>query len=993
MEVCLSTETLLEYLEGRATTDNRARVERHASRCDECRRVLSSLARDPEVVTPGYAPTIAAGEVEHVPAERVPAELAAGDPVGRYVVRARLGAGGMGVVYAAHDPELGRDVAIKLLSPGLGSTGARALFEERLRREARALAQLAHPNVVAIHDVGRVGERLFIAMELLEGGTVAQWCRAERRAPRDILERFSEAGRGLAAAHAAGIVHRDIKPENMMLGKDGRVRVVDFGLARTDASDLASPAGESPVGDGALTATGAVMGTPHYMAPEQHRGEEVDARTDQFAFCVALYVALFGVRPFAGDDLASLAESVAAGALREPPSRRGVSRRVWRALRRGMAPERRARFGTLDDLLHELAAPRRSRWIPVAAAGVLGAAALVVARTHGGPTPCEDMAVHLRGVWDAPRATRVAAALRATGAPSADTAARTVTAQLDRYTRAWVAMRGDACRATRVRGDQTDEAMALRMTCLDDRLRDVDALAGQLEHADRTMAEHAVAATYALGSLAPCADVEALRKLGKPPRDPKLVAELRGKLAEARAQENAGHVREGLAAVQAIAPRVAAAAYRPLEAEHAFLEGSLRSDADTPDEAVAALERAVFAAEASGYDSVATRALIELVHIHGTHGKFDDADAATSRATAALERMGGDAGMAADLDYAVAMGSIVRDDLDGAAARLHHALDTWQTAKQPDEVRIAEVLTSLGQVELKRMNGDAATPYLERALAIDERLLGPDHPDLASIHAALGGAAYESAHYDEAADHYQRAIALLERAFGHDNVQIANALADVALVRQWQGNAPDALVAIREAVALDDKLLPAGDPQTASHIVTESDVLEQLHRHADALTALDRALAIMRQLYKGDHQDIADALHSRALIELAIGKLDGALADGREALAMFGRVNPDYPTLELLRTLGKIELARHDPVAALTYLDEAKHHADASEDPYNLQYLDALTGRALVESGRDRAKGIALVKTAYAALAADPRTTEETAELSAWLRAHGLPVK
>ena len=259
--------------------------------------------------------------------------------------------------------------------------------------------------------------------------------------------------------------------------------------------------------------------------------------------------------------------------------------------------------------------------------------------------------------------------------------------------------------------------------------------------------------------------------------------------------------------------------------------------------------------------------------------------------------------------------------------------------------------------------------------------------------AKLGGAAYEAAEYDKAAEHYQRAIALLEHAFGRENVQIANALADLALVRQWQGEAPDALVAIREAVALDEKLLPPGDPATASHVVTESDVLEQLHRHDEALAALDRAIAMMRALYKGDHQDIADALHSRALIELSINKLDAALADGREALAIFGRVRPDYPTLELLRTLGKIELARHDPVAALSYLDDAKHHAGGDLEPYDRQYLDALTGRALVESGRDRAKGIALVKAAYAALRADPRTTEETAELDAWMRARGMSLR
>ncbi|CAN5546071.1 hypothetical protein BH11MYX1_BH11MYX1_31410 [soil metagenome] len=996
---CLGADTLLDLFEGRASAEQRAMVEAHASRCAECRRVLSSLARNraPAGLEPATAverPDQRMNALELMSDAHDPLdELAPGAMVARYVVRARLGAGGMGVVYAAFDPELGREVAIKVLAPGLGSSAASSLYDERLRREARALAQLAHPNVVAIYDVGRVGERVFIAMELLDGDTLARWCRGERRSPRVILDHFVAAGRGLAAAHRTGIVHRDVKPENMMLGKDGRVRVVDFGLARAaGAADL--EIGGGPKLFGALTATGAVMGTPHYMAPEQHRGEEVDARTDQFAFCVALYGALYDTRPFAGDDLESLARAVEAGELREPPRRHSIPRRVWRALRRGMAPLPAARFATLDELLEQLAHVRGSRWTPIAAwvaVATVAATVLAITARSGAPRPCEDMVVHLAGVWDAPRREKLVDAIHATGAPFADATARTVAVKLDDYAARWVAARGEACTATRVRGDQTEETMGLGMACLDDRLQEVDALVDRLLTVDRASVGRAVAAAYDLTDLTACANVTSLHYRAQPARDPALVASVRAQLADARALEVTGRFREGLASVAAVAPLVASAGYRPLEAEAALLEGMLRNDAASPDAAIAALERAVLAAEASGYDQIAAEALIELVHLHGARAKFVAAEAARARATAALERMGHAPERSADLDYAAGTVAFVRGDLTGAEAMLARALHTAEALHGTADLRVAATLVMLGQVELRRMNG-AAGPYLERARLIEEHLLGPDHPDPAVVELALGGAAYEQGQNDAAAAHYERAIAILELALGRENVRIANALSNLALVRQWQGRTEDALAEIREAVAIDAKLLSAADPDVAAHLVTEADVLEQLGRHAEALAVTDRALAIFHTLYGADHQDIADALQSRALIGLASNNLERALVDGRAALAMFGRVNPTFPTMELLRTLGQIELSLHHSGVALTYFEDALRHPRLDRDAAAVAWLNALYGRALVETKRDRGKGIALVTAGYLALRADPRTGGEWHELERWMRLAGVPV-
>ncbi len=271
--------------------------------------------------------------------------------IGRYEVERTLGAGGMGVVVAARDPSLDRTVAIKLIRRGLGDDQAR---RARLLREARAMAKLAHPNVVQVFEVGEHEGMVFVAMEFIAGEDLRAWMeRARDGGWREVLEVFLQAGRGLAAAHAAGLVHRDFKPENVFVGEGGRARVGDFGLARASSDSARDPAAPRPGGsrDEALTMTGAVLGTPAYMAPEQHCGRATDARTDQFAYCVALWEALCGERPFAGETLEELADAVVSGRRRVPPRGRSVPSELWVALERGLSTDPSERFPGMNELL------------------------------------------------------------------------------------------------------------------------------------------------------------------------------------------------------------------------------------------------------------------------------------------------------------------------------------------------------------------------------------------------------------------------------------------------------------------------------------------------------------------------------------------------------------------------------------------------------------------------------------------------------------------
>lgn len=275
--------------------------------------------------------------------------------LGRYRLLHKLGEGGMGSVYAAYDDRLDRKIALKLIR---GSRRGSAEVRERTRREARALARLSHPHVVHVYEVGEVDGQLFVAMEFLAGPTLRTWLEEQVRPWQEILAVFRQAGEGLAAAHAQDVVHRDFKPHNAMFGADGRVRVLDFGLARLGDSGATEKGGAAaPVAtpSPALTLTGMTLGTPAYMAPEQHTGGAVDPRTDQFSFCAALFEALYGVRPFAGDSLPALAANVVAGRLTVAPARTEVPPVIEAALRRGLAPDPEARWPTMPALLEALA--------------------------------------------------------------------------------------------------------------------------------------------------------------------------------------------------------------------------------------------------------------------------------------------------------------------------------------------------------------------------------------------------------------------------------------------------------------------------------------------------------------------------------------------------------------------------------------------------------------------------------------------------------------
>jgi Tol biopolymer transport system component/tRNA A-37 threonylcarbamoyl transferase component Bud32 len=393
-EACPPEEDIAAFVRGCLETSRRSALEAHVSGCATCRRLLSALARaagsEPPVTDDSMAPTLPVGSGAR------DGELNPGARFGRYLVLGWLGAGGMGVVYSAYDSDLNRKVALKVLrNDGIDQLPVRDL----LLAEAQAMAQLAHPNVVTVFEVGSVDDRVFLAMELIEGQTLAGWLRAGRRTPGEILAMFVAAGHGLAAAHAAGLIHRDFKPDNVLVGNDGRVCVTDFGLARpappsTDAAtrDTSDPAAARAPQTG-------LAGTLAYMAPEQYLRRSVDARADQFSFAVGLYEALYGERPFASPPVSGDLSAVTT------PPLRGMPVTLRRVLLRALHRDPDERYPSISELLAALAPPpRRARGLAVAGIAWLAGAAIALAAA----------AAAVRAP-DAPRESR--AAVRAPDAP------------------------------------------------------------------------------------------------------------------------------------------------------------------------------------------------------------------------------------------------------------------------------------------------------------------------------------------------------------------------------------------------------------------------------------------------------------------------------------------------------------------------------------------------------------------------------------------------
>jgi tetratricopeptide (TPR) repeat protein/predicted Ser/Thr protein kinase len=770
--------------------------------------------------------------------------LVRGDLLGRYVVIDRIGAGGMGVVYAAYDPDLDRKVAVKLMLPREhASADARA----RLLREAQALAKLDHPHVVAIHDVGTHGESVYLAMEFVEGQTLAAWRTATERSWREILARIVAAGEGLAAAHDKGLVHRDIKPDNIMVGADDRVRVLDFGLARADRD--APEAGRDPVEgiargpstlNSQLTRTGSMMGTPAYMAPEQFSAEPVDARSDQFSLCATAWEALYGQRPFAGQSLAALANNVIEGKLEAPPAGNRVPAWLRRVLERGLQRRPDDRFADMRALLRALRAdPTRKRWLLAGTMGIaaiaMGSYAITQVSQQRAVATCEAAGAVIDRDWNDEAESELERAMLATNQPYAATTFAKTVPWIDRWAESWREARVAACRAHSIEATWDADLHARADDCLEEARGNFVALVAELSDADAAMLARATSAVAKLPSLDACTSPERLRE--RPSLDPEqrdAVLAVRAQLARAASLSVAGNYAEGLIVAR----------------------------------------EAVIMARATGWPTVIAQAEHRVGMLEERSAHYAESEASLLRALAAAREA---QSISETLEIATRLVMVVGYYRDRPAegkvwAEFAQTQLALLSSDHPlEEARLASNLALVHQVMGEH---DEAVRLHTRALAIQEAALGEHHPEVAATLNNLGVVQQLAGNYDEAIPLYTRSVAMQIAALGESHPVVAGSLANLATIRMRRHEYDEALALYERALAIQQATLDENHPELAATLNDLADAHAKKRNHAEALRLYSRALAIWETALGPDDPEVARALQ---------GLGDTALAQGRPA--------------------------------------------------------------------------------------------------------------
>jgi tetratricopeptide (TPR) repeat protein len=780
------------------------------------------------------------------------APLPRGARVGRYLVLGELGRGGMGIVYRAYDPELDRPLALKRLrARGLPPDSP---SHARLRREAQTLARLSDPHVVTIYDVGQDEAGLFIAMELVEGEDLAGWMLPGPHPWPAVVERLAAAGLGLAAAHRVGVVHRDFKPANVLLGRDGRVAVTDFGLARPEATPTEAPTGEgrpfdpnANEPDPGLTRMGVQVGTPAYMAPEQHAGHTADARADQYAFCVALFEALYGQRPFAGADATSLAESKRRGVQRWPDADapRPVPRRLRRVLTRGLQPDPERRFANMEQLLAELDPRARRRTAIAVAAVVVLASTAIVGATRGEADPCVGSEQALGSAWDAATRDDTAARLAAVPLPWAAHTAEATTTALDAWATRWATTHREVCEATWSTGEQSAAALDVRMACLHDGRRALEATVAALREATPQVLENATELVLGLPDPGDCRTLAPRPEPAVPLPDDPRTSVARQRLAELEALRRSGSGREALARAETLAREIEAGLPADTGVALYYTLGVLRDDAGDFAGAQASLWRAARLARGLGDARREAEAWIELTRIAGAHQH----DATRGRffgelALAAIEAAGGDRTLQSHALLELGEVAFRAGDDEATLARWHEAEALRREQYGEDDVRVAQVWSRLAGVDLRRGELPSARARLEAVIERYGETFGPEHPRMAAPLGNLGFVLSAMGEHEAAVDYIRRATAIAERARGPDHPQVAGGHAALGHVLAQAGQPALAEPELEAAIAGFERTLGPEHPALAEPLLDLGQARLVLGRPADAVEPLERALAL-----------------------------------------------------------------------------------------------------------------------------------------------------
>ncbi len=927
-----------------------------------------------------------------------PDRLARGDRLGRYVIRNELHVGPMGTVYAAYDPELDRAVAIKLLHPH--ATADAEAIRRSLLREAQAAAHLTHPNVVTIHDVGTARGRVFVAMELLSGPPLREWMQRPHHW-REVVRMLLPAGAALAAAHAAGIVHRDFKPENVMFGAGGRVVVTDFGLARhRDEVAAVDPGFDTfDTHEGAGLETTGALGTPAYAAPEQLTGGRVDARSDQYSFCVVLYEALHGHRPAADCD-AVTSNGTDSDEMVIPETAAPARIPGWldEVLARGLAIEPGRRHRDMPALLSALNREQRSRHriplLALAGAVAAGGTTLAISRTEPSPASyCDRIDEHLAGAWDADRQGEIEAALLATGEPAAADAWKLVQSRFHAFAVSWVTAATSACQA-HLGGVSPTFITALRMACLNRQVGSAAALSDALRNADARTVLHAGELLSDLPEATACDDDTLLvrRASARAEIDPVVQRELDDLLSQADARHRVADFAGALALSRQLLARAQQVGDRWAIAD-GLIAAALNKQWLQRGEVQQDLHDAFSAALAAEHHEAAANAIIGLLAEWSIDTTTDltQVEHWLAHGRAAIAALGGHAGLEATIEGAIGNVYHRRGRLQDAQAAYYRALSSVQGGAYL--ALHGAAYGNLGVIAAAQGRAVDALALLRRSHEVLLEVHGPLHPMTASALINVGSALANLGDLDGAAAAHRDGLEVLERNFGPTHPSVAPPLRMLA---------SDALARRQFAEAL-----PWAERANAITAVSETDgesrarstsMLAAIHlgmgQVATAVTEAETALAVATAALGDDHPSLAEFDIDLGLALTQARRYDEALQRFQAAISTRTRtIGGDDP--EIVRAwqgIAELELARGHAEAARGAASRALELASTPGFQHDPARHEARFLLARVLQQTDRApnpRARTLAEEAYGGFAAaGTGWVAQATEVAAWLAKH-----
>ena len=954
---CVSEAQVLGFLLHTLDPEERALVELHLDRCAECLEVVTLASKSSLAARSiGTDDTLAAPPG----CDDNEVALAPGTWIGRYEVEEPLGRGGMGMVYTARDSQLGRRVALKLVTPHLARNPGSQLA---LLREAQAMARITQPNVLTVYDSGTFGDAVFLVAERVDGDTLEAWLARPRRW-RVILEVFLQAARGLEAAHDAGLVHRDFKPTNVLVGRDGRVRVFDFGVVRL--ADTSAPGRE-------------LAGTPLYMSPEQRRGDVADARSDQYAFCVTLHEALFGRLPGR-----AARERTTAGTIDRVP---GWLREL---VARGLQPDPDQRYPTtraMIDAFEDRLRRRRHRAI----AGIAGVAVAVAVTTavvgylRGVNAPLARCPEPALAAWTPQARARLGAKITATGlvfAPAAWTSAERV---LDDYAARWRSHHRASCLAFEVHATESAPLHQRRNSCLERDRIVLEAIVDRIDVADRALVAQLPQLLDSLPDLDACTNAESPAWPDESGARDRLAEHYRA-VARISSLADAGRFAD---AARELAPVVAGAAvlgFPAAEADAEYLAGRIASLRGDYTEAARLLEAARWRAEGARYDELVVNASSELLTVIGTlQRKSSDIRQLINHASAAAERIGSPA---ARLRAAQAIGTAEASagNYVAAEAQLEKARKLVESRDPPDRAVLAAVLDDLGYLAMRRRRYPEAEQLRRRAIELTIAELGPEHPQHAYLKSNLATTLSSLNRLDEARTMFEEALALRERGLGPEHAALAPMLDAFGHLCLRTGEIDRARALFERSLAIADKAFPTGHPMHTTALVSLANV-RRLQGDSIGAERLFRRVFDIRRAELG--------LPHHATIEVAFDIANLALRRGDHATArmmceslMADEVTDMWTRASTISCLGEAELVAGQRDAALPTLAKALTMYPPDGDPYGAAWTRFLIASALPATERRRA--LELARAARSLIARESSLFKyEVERIDAWLAQPG----